>query len=258
MKKRELIDARTWPVKMAKKIMKRMKNRPIDQIIILETGFSPSGLPHLGTILEVLRTRMIQGVLEQLQDRKVKIIAYCDNLDGLRSIPTNIPNQEMLQNYYGIPIIKVPDPFEKYDSFAAYNTKIFKDLLQTFDLEKHIVFYESDKQYASGLYNNELLELLKKHKEILDIILPTLREERQQTYSHFMPISPITGKVLDTGVIAYNVDRGTVTVQEGKEEYEVPVTDGKCKLQWKIDFGMRWAALNLDCELHGKDIISSC
>ncbi len=254
---RSLIDARTWPVKNAKRILDRIKQYETKNEIILGSGFGPSGLPHLGTISELVRTRMLQYTLQNIQNKPVKIISYCDDLDGLRKVPENVPNQHILEKNIGKPVSNIPDPFGCCESFAAHNIRKLHELIEQFDLTEHVKVIPVSTLYKSGAYNNEMLVILQKYQKVLDIILPILGKERKATYSPFLPISPISGKVLTTGVISHNLTKKTITVKESNEVYDVSIFDGCCKLQWKIDYGMRWAAQKIDYEMYGKDLISS-
>lgn len=260
--------ARVWPVEEALKVIQRLDeiNKTSKKTCaIFETGYGPSGLPHMGTVAEVVRTLMIKKAFDLLcqtdyKDRNYtsKLIAFVDDMDGFRKVPSNVPEQEMLAQNLNKPLTKVPDPFHECNSFGEYNSKRFAHLLNRLECSSQIEIYSATEQYKSGNFNAALLDTLKYHKEILDVMLATLREERQATYSPFLPISPVTGCVLQVAMKSYNIEKGTITFEaEDGKDYEIPVTNGHCKLQWKPDLGMRWHALGIDYELYGKDLIST-
>lgn len=247
-----LSSSRAWPVKEAVKVIKRAKelNR---SIVTFETGYGPSGLPHLGTICEVIRTSMVKKAYDQLNPSvPSRLIAFVDDLDGFRKVPNNVPNQEELTEHIGKPLINVPDPFNEQPSFGDYNAKRFEYLLEQYGYKADIK--KASQEYKSGRFNSALIEVLKYHKSILAIMREHLRDERWATYSPFLPISQTTGKVLQ---VAVEYKPSTIVYQENGTEYEIPVVDGFCKLQWKPDLGMRWHALGVDYELYGKDLNSS-
>lgn len=251
------LNAKSWPFLEAKKILKHINNEvPKKGYVLFETGYGPSGLPHIGTFGEVARTSMVRFAFQQISNIPTKLIAFSDDLDGLRKVPTNIPNQDKLQAYLGKPLTKVLDPFGEYPSFGEYNNAKLQEFLNRFGFEYE--FYSSTKCYNDGLFNDALLKVLEHYDEITKIILPTLGQERQETYSPFLPISKITGNVLQVPIIAKDVKKGTITyIDENNKEVETKVTDGSCKLQWKVDWAMRWYALDVDYEMSGKDLIPS-
>ncbi|WP_172618991.1 lysine--tRNA ligase [Candidatus Cytomitobacter indipagum] len=246
---------RSWPMQNAKKIIDERSNDK-SKIVVLKTGYGPSGLPHLGTIAEIIRTRMIQRALEFL-GCKGKIIVFVDNMDGFRKVPSNLPKQEFLQQFLGMPLFKVPDAFDCCDNFADHNINELNKLIEQFGLTKHVEVVKSSDKYLPGEFNEALLKTLKNHEKILKIMLPTLGEERRKTYSPFLPISQKSGKVLEVKIEEYKVDEGKITFYDEGELVESEVTDGKCKLQWKVDWGMQWHALKVDYEMYGKDLIDS-
>ena len=250
-------NSKAWPFVEAQKIVERYKNVSPDKgFILFETGYGPSGLPHIGTFGEVARTTMVRHAFTQLSDLPTKLVAFSDDMDALRSVPTNVPQQEMLASHLGMPLSSVPDPFEKYESFAHHNNARLRSFLDQFDFEYE--FYSATQCYQSGLFDATLLEVLSRHARICSIVLPTLGSERQATYSPFLPICKDTGRVLQVPVSKTNKVQGTVTYQdEHGTEIEVPVTGGNCKLQWKADWAMRWRALDVDYEMSGKDLIPS-
>jgi lysyl-tRNA synthetase class 1 len=256
---RELAEqSNAWPFEEARKIVARLKKRPKDEVIF-ETGYGPSGLPHIGTFGEVARTTMVRHAFRVLTDDKVKtrLIAFSDDMDGLRKVPDNVPNKEMLSQHLGKPLTKVPDPFGTHPSFGEHNNARLRAFLDTFGFEYE--FLSSTQCYTTGRFDAALLTMLERFDAVMKIMLPSLREERAQTYSPFLPIDPRTGVVLQVPVIAHDAKRGTITYEdpETQERFTVPVTGGRCKLQWKPDWAMRWVALGIDYEMAGKDLIDS-
>ena len=254
-----LLNNKSWPFEIAKDIFKKIKGvLPSKGYVLFETGYGPSGLPHIGTYCEVVRTKMVQKAFEIISDgMPTKLIVVSDDIDGLRKIPSNLPNQEMLKENIQKPLTTIPDPFEQYESFGEYMNSQCKLFLDKFGFEYE--FMSATNLYKTGTYDHYLLKALEKYDEIMDIMLPTLGEERQQTYSPFLPICPKSGKVLYVPIIKRDLEKGTVTYihEVTKEEITVPVTGGSCKLQWKPDFGMRWAALDVDFEMYGKDHLAN-
>ncbi len=251
------LSSRAWPFVEAVKLLKKIGNTvPNKGYVLFETGYGPSGLPHIGTFGEVARTSMIMYAFQQVSDIPVKLIAFSDDLDGFRKVPTNVPNQAMLANYIGMPLTKVKDPFGLYNSFGEHNNAKLMEFLDKFGFEYD--FFSATKCYQSGMFDNALLNILQNYEKIVDVILPTLGNERQQTYSPFLPICPKTGKVLQAEVINHNLADGTITyINEDSEHVTTKVTAGACKLQWKVDWAMRWYALDVDYEMSGKDLIPS-
>ncbi|MGV3278106.1 lysine--tRNA ligase [Rickettsiales bacterium LUAb2] len=255
MNKEYLLNSKAWPVTEAIRILKRVNNKtPSKGYILLETGYGPSGLPHIGTFGEVTRTSMVKLALEQLCDIPVKIIAFSDDLDGLRKVPGNVPNQELLAQNLGKPLTVVPDPFQKFNSFGEHNNAMLCKFLDDFNFSYE--FYSATKCYTSGLFDEMLLRVLENHQKIVDIIAPTLGEERRATYSPFLPIDKASGKVLEAKVINLDLKKGSIIyLNENNQEVETIVTGGNVKLQWKVDWAMRWCALEVDYEMYGKDLI---
>lgn len=251
--------SKAWPFEEARKLVERLeKEGNPDRTVLFETGYGPSGLPHIGTFGEVARTTMVRRAFETLMPGvKTRLLCFSDDMDGLRKVPTNVPNQEMLANYINMPLTKVPDPFGEYPSFGEHNNARLRSFLDSYGFEYE--FASSTQYYKEGRFDAMLLKVLAKFDEIMAIMLPSLREERQQTYSPILPVSPRTGHVLLVPLIERNVEKGTVTYAEPEtgEIVEVPVTGGHCKLQWKADWAMRWAALKVDYEMAGKDLIDS-
>src|ERR1700681_4768262 len=248
-----------WPFEQAKAIVARLKKHPKDEVLF-ETGYGPSGLPNIGTFGEVARTTMVRHAFRVLTDDKVKtrLIACSDDMDGLRKVPDNVPNKEMLAAHLGKPLTQVPDPFSnEYPSFAAHNNARLRAFLDRFGFDYE--FLSSTACYASGRFDAALLPVLERFGAVMQIMLPSLREERAQTYSPFLPIDPRTGIVLQVPVVAHDAEAGTITYEdpESSERVTTLVTGGRTKLQWKPDWAMRWAALGVDYEMAGKDLIVS-
>ena len=226
--------------------------------VVFETGYGPSGLPHIGTFGEVARTTMVRAAFRALTDDafSTRLIAFSDDMDGLRKVPPNVPNGELLAEDLGKPLTVVRDPFGEYDSFAAHNNARLRAFLDGFGFECE--FMSSTACYKSGRFDEALLTALARFDAIQKIMLPTLGEERRATYSPFLPISPRTGKVLQVPTLERHVDRGTIVfADEDGTLTEIPVTGGQVKMQWKPDWGMRWTALGVDYEMSGKDLIDS-
>jgi lysyl-tRNA synthetase, class I len=248
-----------WPFEEARKLVARLKRTPKDEVIF-ETGYGPSGLPHIGTFGEVARTTMVRHAFRVLTDDKIKtrLIAFSDDMDALRKVPDNVPNREMLAEHLGKPLTRVPDPFShEYPSFGAANNARLRAFLDRFGFDYE--FASSTDYYLSGRFDATLLKVLAAYDKVMKIILPTLGPERRATYSPFLPISPATGKVLQVPMLARDVARGTVTYEdlESGERVETPVTGGRVKCQWKADWALRWVALGVDYEMAGKDLIDS-
>jgi len=250
--------SRAWPFEEARKIVARLKRKPKDEVIF-ETGYGPSGLPHIGTFGEVARTTMVRHAFRVLTDDKIKtrLIAFSDDMDGLRKVPDNIPNKEMVAQHLGKPLTRVPDPFGTHDSFAAHNNARLRAFLDQFGFQYE--FMSSTACYTSGRFDAALLRVLEKFDAVMTIMLPSLREERAETYSPFLPISPTSGIVLQVPVVAHDARAGTITYQDpdSGERVTTLVAGGRCKLQWKPDWAMRWVALGVDYEMAGKDLIDS-
>jgi len=249
-----------WPFEEARKIVARLKRKPKntdENEVIFETGYGPSGLPHIGTFGEVARTTMVRHAFRVLTDDKVKtrLIAFSDDMDGLRKVPDNVPNKDLLAQHLGQPLTKVPDPFGTHPSFGEHNNARLRAFLDTFGFEYE--FLSSTQCYGSGRFDATLLKMLARFDDVMAIMLPSLREERAQTYSPFLPIDPKTGIVLQVPVLAHDAKAGTITYEDNGERFTVPVTGGRCKLQWKPDWAMRWVALGVDYEMAGKDLIDS-
>ena len=248
-----------WPFQEARKIVARLKKRPKDEVVF-ETGYGPSGLPHIGTFGEVARTTMVRHAFRVLTDDNIKtrLIAFSDDMDGLRKVPDNVPNRDMMAQHLGKPLSRVPDPFSsEYPSFAAANNARLRAFLDQFGFDYE--FLSSTDCYTSGRFDATLLRVLERFEQIMEIMLPSLREERAQTYSPFLPISPRTEIVLQVPIMAHDAKAGTITYEDPdtKQRVTTLVTGGRTKLQWKPDWAMRWVALGVDYEMAGKDLIDS-
>jgi len=246
----------SWPFVEARKLIKeRQKIYEKKGKITLQTGYGPSGLPHIGTFAEVARTTMMVNAIKQIIDIPTEIITFSDDMDGLRKVPDNIPNKEILEKNLHKPLTSVPDPFKKYKSFGEHNNEMLKKFLN--QLKFNYTFKSSTDTYKKGLFNDALLLVLEKYEQINNIVLPTLGKERQKTYSPFLPICPETGQVLEVPITEIKKKEGKIIYQNGDKKMETEVTDGKCKLQWKVDWAMRWYSFDVDYEMYGKDLIES-
>src|ERR1043165_3619487 len=246
-----------WPFEEAKKLVARLKRRPKDEVIF-ETGYGPSGLPHIGTVGEVARTTMVRYAFRVLTDDKVKtrLIAFSDDMDGLRKVPDNVPNKEVLTEDLGKPLTVVRDPFGTHPSFGQHNNARLRAFLDHFGFDYE--FLSSTDCYKSGRFDAALLLFLQRFDAVMKIMLPSLREERAQSYSPFLPIHPNTGIVMQVPAEP-NAAQGTIAWSDPDtgERFETKVTGGHCKLQWKPDWAMRWVARGVDDEMAGKDLIDS-
>ena len=252
----EDINSKLWPFIEAKKLLKRFENSK-KKICIFQTGYGPSGLPHIGTFGEVLRTSMVIKAFSMISDYPTKLFVFSDDMDGLRKVPQNIPNKELITKHLEQPLSSIPDPFEKFNSFSEYNNNKLIDFLKKFNFE--FEFKSSTKHYKDGLFNSGLEAIFENYDKIMNIILPTLGKERRETYSPFLPICKNSKKVLQVKIDNLNKKNKTI-------DYFNPITNqkesssifnGECKLQWKVDWAMRWLALNVDYEMNGKDLIES-
>jgi len=246
----------SWPFVEARKLVKeRQKSFEKKGKIILQTGYGPSGLPHIGTFGEVARTTMVVHAIKQIIDIPTEIITFSDDMDGLRKVPENIPNKKILEENLNKPLTSIPDPFNKFKSFGEHNNEMLKDFLNKFKFS--YIFKSSTETYKNGIFNNALFLVLEKYEKIMEIIIPTLGKERQKTYSPFLPICPDTGKVLELPIVEIKKKEGKIIYKNGDKKIETEITNGKCKLQWKVDWAMRWYAFDVDYEMYGKDLIES-
>ena len=249
--------ARAWPFEEARKLVKRYeKAPPAKGYVLFETGYGPSGLPHIGTFGEVVRTTMVRQAFRRMSDLPTRLFCFSDDMDGLRKVPDNIPNKELVRPHLGRPLTRIPDPFGTHESFGHHNNARLRAFLDSFGFEYE--FQSASELYAAGRFDETLLSVLRHYDAIMAVMLPTLGEERRKTYSPFLPVSPSTGRVLQVPVIARDEEAGTIVFRdEDGREVEQKVTGGLAKLQWKPDWGMRWAALGVDYEMSGKDLIPS-
>ena len=245
--------SKAWPFEEARRILKRYEKAPPEKgYVLFETGYGPSGLPHIGTFGEVARTTMVKRAFELISDIPTRLICFSDDLDGMRKIPGNIPNADRLQEHLQKPLTSVPDPFGEYESFGDHNNAMLRRFLDTFGFEYE--FYSATEFYRSGQFDEVLLRAAERYDDIMKIMLKSLRDERAQTYSIFLPIHPETGRVLYVPMKEVDAKDGTITFDDPDgREWTLPVTGGNVKLQWKPDFGARWAALGVDFEMYGKD-----
>ena len=246
----------SWPFVEVRKLLKdrkdiiKKKNK-----ITFQTGYGPSGLPHIGTFGEVARTSMMINALNYIKKIDHELITFSDDMDGLRKVPENIPDDEVLKKNLGKPLTSIPDPFRKYKSFGEHNNEMLKEFLHKFNFK--FIFKSSTENYKKGVFNNSLLRVLEKYNDIMNIILPTLREERRKTYCPFLPICPKTGKVLEIPLINIDKKTGKVIFDNKGEKLETDILNGNCKLQWKVDWAMRWFTFDVDFEMYGKDLTES-
>ena len=247
------LSAKAWPFEEARRVLKRYQKAPPEKgYVLFQTGYGPSGLPHIGTFGEVARTTMVMRAFREISDIPTKLICFSDDLDGMRKVPGNIPNPEKLEPFLQMPLTSVPDPFGTHDSFGHHNNAMLRRFLDTFGFEYE--FYSATDFYGSGRFDTVLLKAAEKYDEIMEVMLASLREERRQSYSIFLPIHPDTGRVLYVPMKHVDAAKGTISFDdEDGVEHTLPVTGGNVKLQWKPDFGARWAALGVDFEMYGKD-----
>jgi len=243
--------SKAWPFEEARRLLKRVERTGKDHVLF-ETGYGPSGLPHIGTFGEVSRTTMVRRAFEMISDVPTRLICFSDDLDGMRKIPGNVPNPEKLEPYLQMPLTKVPDPFETHESFGHHNNAMLRRFLDTFGFEYE--FISGKQYYESGAFDAVLMRALERYDDVMAVMLKSLREERRETYSIFLPMHPETGRVMYVPMKHIDAKEGTVTFDdEDGREWTVPVTGGNVKLQWKPDFGARWASLGVDFEMYGKD-----
>ena len=247
---------KSWPFEEAAKVASRLKTTG-KTAALFETGYGPSGLPHIGTFGEVARTSWVRHAFSTLTGLPSRLLAFSDDMDGLRKVPDNVPNREMLQGFLGRPLTRIPDPFGTHDSFGAHNNARLRAFLDGFGFEYE--FASSTDYYTSGRFDAALRRVLSAHDEIVAVILPTLGVDRQATYSPFLPLHPRTGVVMQVKIERIDTDAGTIAWRDPDDGtwFETPVTGGGAKLQWKADWAMRWHALDVDYEMSGKDLIDS-
>ncbi len=253
--------SKAWPYEEARKLLKRWPEgkppkggSPVP--MIFETGYGPSGLPHIGTFNEVARTTFVRQAYEELTGRPTRLIAFSDDMDGLRKVPDNVPNRPLLTENLGKPLTQIPDPFGSHESFAHHNNATLRHFLDRYGFDYE--FLSATDCYRSGRFDDVIRQVLRNWAGIMDVMLPTLREERRQTYSPILPISPSSGRVLQVPVEVVDAQAGTIAFND---EDGAPVRQsalgGQAKLQWKVDWAARWVALGVDYEMAGKDLIDS-
>ena len=248
--------SKAWPYEEARKLIKRYPDGPGDRAILFETGYGPSGLPHLGTFQEVARTLMVKHALGEMVDWPSRLIAFSDDVDGMRKVPPGVPHQDMMHAHLDQPLSAVPDPYGcGHKSFADHNNGLLRQFLDRFGFEYE--FFASSDCYRSGRFDEALKQVLRRYGDILDVMLPTLGEERRKTYSPIFPISPTSGKVLQVPVEVIDPETGLIAYEDDGERIEQSILAGGAKLQWKVDWAMRWVALGVDYEMSGKDLIDS-
>ncbi|MGI8706420.1 MAG: lysine--tRNA ligase [Sphingomicrobium sp.] len=255
------MQSKAWPYEEARKLLKRwapdgpVGAKPEGAPIVFETGYGPSGLPHIGTFNEVLRTTFVRRAFQELSNQPTRLIAFSDDMDGLRKVPDNLPNSEMLHGHLGKPLTTIPDPFGTHESFADHNNAMLRGFLDRFGFDYE--FFSATECYASGRFDDVIRQVLRNWDAVMGVMLPTLREERRKTYSPVLPISPTSGIVLQVPVEVVDAEAGTITFEDEGQRIEQSALGGKAKLQWKVDWAARWVALGVDYEMAGKDLIES-
>jgi lysyl-tRNA synthetase class 1 len=253
------LESAAWPFDEARQLLQRRLKGAVPEkgYALFQTGYGPSGLPHIGTFAEVTRTTMVRKAFELIApDIPTRLFCFSDDMDGLRKAPDNVPNKEMLAQHLGKPLTRVPDPFGTHESFGHHNNARLKNFLNAFGFEYE--FKSSTECYRDGIFDQALLAVLRHYDEIVNVILPTLGPERRETYSPILPVSPATGRVLQVPLLQRNAESGVIVFRdEDGSTVEMPVTGGKTKLQWKCDWAMRWFAFGVDYEMSGKDLIES-
>ncbi|WP_417670634.1 lysine--tRNA ligase [Roseibium sp.] len=247
--------SKAWPFEEARKLVKRIEKRDPSRPVLFETGYGPSGLPHIGTFGEVARTTMVRTAFRLLTEDKIptRLLCFSDDMDGMRKVPDSVPDKAALEPFLQMPLSVVPNPFGgEHKSFGDHNNAMLRRFLDTFGFDYE--FASATEYYQSGKFDEILLTAAARYQKLMDVMLPTLGEERQATYSPFLPISPTSGRVLYVPMKDVNGKDGTITFEdEDGTDVTVSVTGGNVKLQWKPDFGARWAALGVDFEMFGKD-----
>lgn len=249
-------ESEAWPFVEAREILKK-RSKIIEKkgYVLFQTGYGPSGLPHIGTFGEVCRTTMVMHAFQKLSNIPMKLFTFSDDMDGLRKVPDNIPNKHILEQNLHKPLTSIPDPFNKFKSFGEHNNAMLKTFLDAFNFIYE--FKSSTDLYKSGQFNDALLNVLKNYEKINEVVLPTLGPDRRKTYSPFLPVCPETGMVLEVPIIKIDQAKQSIVYENKGKKIETKVIDGNCKLQWKVDWAMRWYALGVDFEMYGKDLIPS-
>ena len=249
--------SKAWPFEEARRLLARYgEGPPAKGHVLFQTGYGPSGLPHIGTFAEVVRTSMVRRAFAEISDVPTRLVCFSDDMDGLRKVPENVPDREGLREDLHLPLSRVRDPWGCHEGFAQHNNAMLRSFLDGFGFEYE--FLSASETYRSGAFDATLLAALERYDAIMEIMLPTLGPERRATYSPFLPVSPRTGRVLQVPTLERDAARGTIVYEEPDgERVEIPVTGGRCKMQWKADWALRWAALGVDYEMSGKDLIES-
>jgi lysyl-tRNA synthetase, class I len=246
--------SKAWPFEEARRVLKRWpQGKPTP--VIFETGYGPSGLPHIGTFNEVLRTTMVRNAFAALSDTPSKLVTFSDDMDGLRKVPDNVPNGAMLADHLGKPLSRIPDPFGTHESFAAHNNAMLRAFLDQFGFDYE--FVSAADRYNAGAFDEALKNVLRHYQAIMDVMLPTLRAERAATYSPILPISEKSGVVLQVPIEVIDANAGLIAFDDGDDRVTQSILGGKAKPQWKVDWAMRWVALGVDYEMYGKDLTES-
>src|SRR6056300_612170 len=252
----EYLDSKAWPFVEARELLKkRQKLLEKKGYALFQTGYGPSGLPHIGTFGEVCRTTMVIQAFKKISDIPTKLYTFSDDMDGLRKVPENISNKEVLEKNLHKPLTSVPDPFGKFNSFGEHNNEMLKSFLDQFGFSYE--FKSSTVLYKAGVFDETLKLILSNYDKIMNIILPTLGPERRKSYSPFLPICPETGHVLEVAILEKNIASHEIVYESNGKKFSTSITGGNCKLQWKVDWAMRWHALEVDFEMYGKDLIPS-
>ena len=250
------MQSKAWPYEEARKLLKRWpEGKPDGAPIIFETGYGPSGLPHIGTFNEVLRTTFVRRAFQELSDQPTRLIAFSDDMDGLRKVPDNIPDAALLEANLGKPLTQIPDPFGTHESFAAHNNAMLRGFLDRFGFDYE--FFSATECYRSGRFDEVIRQVLRNWDAVMGVMLPTLREERRRTYSPILPISPASGIVLQVPVEVVDAEAGIIAFEDEGRRVEQSALGGQAKLQWKVDWAARWVALGVDYEMAGQDLIDS-
>ena len=249
--------SKAWPYEEARKLLKRWpEGKPGGEPMVFETGYGPSGLPHIGTFNEVLRTTFVRNAFHELTGQPTRLIAFSDDMDGLRKVPDNVPNASMLAEHLGKPLTRIPDPFGEHDSFAHHNNAMLRHFLDRFGFDYE--FLSATDCYASGRFDEVIRRVLLNWDAVMGVMLPTLREERRKTYSPVLPVSPSSGRVLQVPVEVVDAQAGAIAfTDEDGTRITQSALGGLAKLQWKVDWAARWVALGVDYEMSGKDLIES-
>ena len=249
--------SKAWPYEEARKLLKRWpEGKAGGDPMIFETGYGPSGLPHIGTWNEVARTSFVRHAYEEMTGNPTRLIAFSDDMDGLRKVPDNVPNQEMLAGNLGKPLTRIPDPFGTHESFAHHNNAMLRSFLDRFGFDYE--FLSATDCYLTGRFDDVIRKVLQGWDAIMGVMLPTLREDRRKTYSPVLPISPASGRVLQVPVDVIDPEAGLIAFDdEDGGRVQQSAFGGQAKLQWKVDWAARWVALGVDYEMSGKDLIDS-